>query len=170
MAFESSFLSLCPRIRATPDALVASTSTLACFLSLGVSRRHVTVDRAAGHVTIDRRLCWFMSRSHTLPFPQIMAITYGYEDVAFWSSLSTSHDGMDVFLVGLLLADREEVPLFRFMGDGTFTNDGPWPDWWYWEEYLMDWCGTQQRESQLFAQLLSKMIGVPIAPSTLTPD
>ncbi|MBI3413853.1 MAG: hypothetical protein HY043_00825 [Verrucomicrobia bacterium] len=170
MAFESSLLSFCPRIEATQDTLSASTSWLVRFLSLGLFLRRVTVDRSAQSVTIERRLCWFFFKSRSIEFRHIAAVTYGYEDIALSASFTSTHDSTDLFIVGVLLVNREEVSLFKFLGDGTFTNDGPLPDWWYWEEYLTDWSGTQEKESRLFAQLLSKVIGVPLAPSTLTPD
>ena len=39
-----------------------------------------------------------------------------------------------------------------------------------WDEYAMDFAGSQERESRAFVQLLSKLIGVSIMPSTLTPE
>jgi hypothetical protein len=66
------------------------------------------------------------------------------------------------------LVGGEEVRLFYFVGDGAFQNDSPLPDWWYWEDYALDRVGSQDRESRMFVQLLSQIIGVAILPSTLT--
>jgi hypothetical protein len=42
-----------------------------------------------------------------------------------------------------------------------------WPDWLYWEQCLTDISGTQEKESRGFAELLGRMIGVPIIPPAL---
>ncbi|MHB1037535.1 MAG: hypothetical protein ACYC35_26005 [Pirellulales bacterium] len=80
------------------------------------------------------------------------------------ADFSFAHDGLDLFTVGLRLHDDREVPLFRFFGDGEFTNEGIYPDWCYWRDYLFDLSGAQQKESRLFVDLLSKMIGVSVEP------
>ena len=54
--------------------------------------------------------------------------------------------------------------LFWFYGDGPFTNYGPFPDWLYWQEYLFDLRGTQETESRLYAEMLSRLTGAPVEP------
>jgi len=169
MAFASRLgFSICPRINADADHLTASTSSLSRVLSLGLSIRHVVVDRLVQTVTIAQRRAWFFQRRRIVPFSHIAAVTYGYEDISPLSAFSSTHDGVDRFVVGLRVIGSDEVRLFDFVGDGVFTHDGPLPDWWYWDEYLVDFTGTQERESRLYVQLLSKLIGVTIVPSTLT--
>jgi len=75
-----------------------------------------------------------------------------------------AHDTKEAFRVGLRLTDFREVHLFWFYGDGPFTNYGPFPDWLYWQEYLLDLRGTQETESRLFAEALSRMSGAPVEP------
>jgi hypothetical protein len=161
-------VSVCPHIRADGDRLIASTSGFVRVLNLGSFSRRVVVDRVARTVTVAQRSLWVLQRERRLSFAEIAGVTYGYEDENPFSLFSTTHDAVDRFVVGLLLVGGEEVSLFSFVGDGSFTNDGPLPDWWYWEEYVMDRTGSQERESRLFVQLLSKMMGVTIAPSSLT--
>jgi hypothetical protein len=79
--------------------------------------------------------------------------------------LTWAHDSVDLHSVGVRLRDGDEVHLFYFYGDGTFRNDGPWPDWLYWDHYLFDLSGTQQRESRAFVELLSKLISVSVIPA-----
>jgi hypothetical protein len=169
LAFETSLLSFCPRITADEHRLIAATSWAHRIVTIGLSLRRVTVDRHLKIISIDHRRAWFWHRRVTFQFREIEAVTYGYEDVSPASSMNLTYDSVDRFIVGLKPFGKEEVPLFHFVGDGTFTNDGPMPDWWYWDEYLTDWSGNQQRESRLFVQLLSKMIGVTVTPSSLTP-
>ena len=169
MAYESPFaISICPGIRADEHRLTASTSWIVRIVALGFLLRHVIVDRRSQTVTIEQRTGWFFRRQQVIRFAEIIAVTYGYEDVNPFGLFSTTHDALDRYVVGLRVGGRDEVPLFFFLGDGVFTNDGPMPDWWYWDEYITDFTGTQERESKLFVQLLSKLIGVEIRPSSLT--
>ena len=87
-----------------------------------------------------------------------------YDDGIRTGGCRRVHDSVDLFSVGLRLLSGEELHLFYFYGDGTFSNDGPWPDWLYWEDYVYDMSGTQERESRAYVDLLAKMIGVPVIP------
>ncbi len=59
---------------------------------------------------------------------------------------------------------KEEISVYgRYFW--ILPNDGPWPDWLYWNDYLFDLSGTQERESKAFVELLSKMIGVSVVPA-----
>lgn len=71
---------------------------------------------------------------------------------------------MDLVSVGLRLNTREEVHLFSFVGEGSFVNEGIFPDWLHWNEYLFDMKGTQERESRAFVELLCRMLGVSVQP------
>jgi len=51
-----------------------------------------------------------------------------------------------------------------FIGEGTFGNEGPFPDWCYWDEFALDISGSQEDESRVFADVLSKIIGVQVVP------
>jgi len=147
---------------------MASTSWLVRILSLGFWWRQVVVDRQARTVSIEQRTAWFFRRQEVFSFAQVAAVTYGYEDVNPFAGFSVTHDAVDRYVVGIQIIGSDEVGLFYFLGDGVFTNDGPLPDWWYWDDYYTDFTGTQASESRLFVQLLSQMIGVTITPSTLT--
>lgn len=169
VAQESRFaISIRPRISADQERLTAATSRIVVFFTLAFRCRQVVVDRSAQTVTIRTRSAWFFQREERIPFSQIAAVTYGYEDLHPLAFLSSAHDAVDCYRAGLLKVGGGEVSLFSFYGDGSFTNDGSLPDWWYWEEYVLDRVGPQERESRIFVQLLSKLIGVSIAPSTLT--
>jgi hypothetical protein len=137
-------------------------------LNLGFGSRRVVIDRAAQTVRFTRRTAWFYRRTESIEFRRITAVTYGYEDLNPLAFLGGAHDAIDRYVVGLKLIGADEIRLFSFVGDGVFSNDGPLPDWWYWEEIAMDFAGPQERESRVFVILLSKLIGVTIAPSGLT--
>jgi hypothetical protein len=158
------FFFLAPRMQKSRGCLAASTGWFLRILTLGLLLRKVVVTPGQECVVISRRYGWLFGGKRKIPFGRIQAVTYGYSD--FWdqSKWSLAYDPLDVFRVGLKLRGEEEVHLFYFMGDGSFTNDGPLPDWLYWENYLLDWTGPQERGSKLYVELLSKMIGVTVAP------
>ena len=167
MTFQLPFLSICPCIESQEDKLAASSHWFIRFVTLGLVFRRVEVDLAAQCVNLTLKRFWWFSKRRSFEFRHITAVTYGYEDVYPGASYLPSHGSLDLFVVGLRLANQEEIALLRFFGDGTFTNDGPLPDWWYWGEFEADFSGTQEKESRLFAQLLSRMIGVPVCPPSL---
>lgn len=166
MAISSRLFSICPRISSHDGKLIAMTAWRLRFLMLGSFYRRVVVDPKQKELTIDRQYCWVFPRHYRVLFSDIEAVTYGYQDWAIGASLSWAHDSFDVFTVGLKMHDGEEWHLFSFFGGGTFGNEGPLPDWMYWEDYLLDTSGTQESESHAFVELLSKMIGVSVAPSS----
>jgi hypothetical protein len=164
MAIPLKFLSFGPRIKKRDDKLIVSTGWPLRLVTLGTCYRRMVVDVGHKIITVRSRWLWLFGRTKCIPFQAIKAVTYGYGDASPGAELSWAHDSVDVFSVGLRLRDKTEVHLFRFWGDGTFSNDGPWPDWMYWQEYLFDTCGTQETDSRAFVNLLSKMIGVRVQP------
>jgi len=163
LTIELPWLSTCPRVRKCNGRLIAVTAWRLRIMTLGCMYRKVIVDPKKEEVVIARRYFWAFARRRRIKFAGIAAITYGYQDLAA-NSWSWAHDSVDLFSVGLRLHSGDERHLFHFYGDGTFENDGPWPDWLYWDDYLFDTSGTQQRESKAFVDLLSKMIRVPVIP------
>ena len=134
------------------------------LLTLGLTLCRVTVDRQQQTVLVERRRFWLFRRRQRIKFDWIAAVTYGYSDQSFTGFFSLKHDSFDVFSVGLWLYDDEEFRLFAFFGDGTFTNNTVWPDWMYASRFASDLTGTQEQESRVFAEILSRMIDVPMLP------
>jgi hypothetical protein len=165
VAIASEVLSICPRITKASGRLVATTALRMLIPTLGSIYRQVTVDPKKEEVSVYGRYFWLLPRRRRIRFRAIAAVTYGYQDWASDAWYTWAHDSVDLFSVGLRLHGGDEVHLFYFYGDGTFTNDGPWPDWLYWDRYVFDMCGTQERESKAFVELLSKMIGVSVVPA-----
>jgi hypothetical protein len=164
--YYSSLLSVGPRIRKDRGRLVAWTSWRISLMTLGTVHRRVTVDPGKQAVFIRDWYAWVFPRRRRIPFGSIAAVTYGYQDLAAWPG-AWAHQASDWFSVGLRLQSRKPVRLFSFSGEGAFTNDGPFPDWCYWDHLVLDFSGTQESESRVFAELLSKMIGVPVEPPGL---
>ena len=153
-------LSSGPRIGKEDGCVVARTGYLSRVLFLGTALREVLVNPAKKRIVIRSRYVWLFKREKKLRFKHVDAITYGYEDVSPDSMFSYSHHARDCFSVGLRLVGGDELKSFSFYGQGGFVNDGPWPDWCYWDEYAFDFVGNQESEALAFVELLEKMIGV----------
>jgi hypothetical protein len=165
VAIASRLLSVCPRVNKSKGKLVATTARRLRILTLGWLYREVVVDPKRRELTLYRRYLWVFPRRRRVRFERIEGVTYGYQDWAVGALLSWAHDSVDLFSVGLRLHGGDELRLFYFYGDGTFSNHGPWPDWLYWDDYLFDMSGTQEKESRAFVELLGKMIGVSVVPA-----
>ena len=159
-----SLLSICPRITKANGRLIARTAWCLRILFFGTFYREVTVEPHKKTVTVVSRYFWLFRRRRRIRFPAIQAVTYGYSDLSQGSVTSASRDSVDWFTVGLRFIDDSEMHLFSFLGDGTFVNESNFPDWMYWEEFLFDHTGTQEKESRVFVDLLSKLIGVTVVP------
>lgn len=166
VALTSRLFSICPRVYKQKNTLVAVTAWRLRILTLGLLYRKVEVDPRKKVVRLKSRYLWLIPRQRKFKFSWIQAITYSYQDWAPGASWSWSHDSIDLYRVGLRLhGDRNvDIHLFFFYGDGAFTNNGPLPNWLYWENYLLDTVGTQQKESKAFVDLLGKLIGVEVIP------
>lgn len=165
---RNSIFSITPRIFGDAGGITAMTARGAQVFMLGAAFRRVRVDRIEQRVTIEDRTWWWRRRSRAILFEEVAAVGYGYEEWGWGWGGFWARDPIDRFVVGLKLKWGEEVRLFNFVGDGTFANEGPFPDWMYWKEYAFDVTGTQEQESRMFAKVLGKMLGAPLGPSTLT--
>lgn len=155
-------LAICPRIRKEENHIVLSTAWRMRLLLLGLMLRTVTIDPEKKRLIISSRYFWLFHRERKIPFSKIEAVTYGYEDISPESWFAFAHDSFDCFKVGLRLADLSEVHLFNFLGDGTFDNQSVVPDWMYWDQFAFDLSGSQEKESRVLVDLLSKMMGVTV--------
>ena len=121
-------------------------------------------------ITVRRRLAWFYVHTQVIEFRQIAAVTYGYDDLNPASFLGGAYDSIDRFVVGLKLVGAERTaPVLIHRRRGVYQSDGV-TGLVVWDEIIFDMAGPQERESRVFAVLLSKLLGVSIAPSTLTKE
>ena len=157
-------LAFCPRIKKVRGHLQATTSWTTRILSIGCLYKRAIVDPSAKTVVITSCFAWLFRKVRVIPFKDINAVTYGYSDLSTDQYLSYAHDSVDRFTVGLKLDRYEEVHLFSFVGEGTFENNGPFPDWFYWSDRAFDLSGSQENASRAFVDLLSKMIKVKVVP------
>jgi hypothetical protein len=156
---------VCPNVIKKKGKLVAATSLYLRILTLGAHYREVIIDPKEEVIRVRRRYVWFFKRAVRIPFGSVRAVTYGVStsDAAVGWRMG-AHKAKEAFRVGLRLSNFQEVHLFWFYGDGPFTNYGPWPDWLYWGEHVLDLRGTQECESRAYAEALSRLIGAPVEP------
>lgn len=163
--FHSSLLSLSPRLTRDGERILVRSNLLQRVLTLGVYSRTVWIEPAKSRLRVQTRSWWFRRKRQRISFESIQAVTYDYEDVAFERMINWAHQAWDSFRVGLRFFDQSELHLFTFFGAGSFTNNGPLPDWCYLTETTFDVTGMQQTESRRLVDLLAKMTGVAVSPS-----
>jgi len=151
-----------PRVSKNGNLLVATSDWKSQLWCLGFAGRHLIVDPQRKTVRIGYRKFWFFRSSRRLEFDWIQDILYGYADV---SPGFYAYQSDDLYTVAVQLKNGERVTLFRFFGEGDFINNSIWPDWMFWDDFLLAEYtrGDQERESLLFADLVSRLIGVPIS-------
>ena len=159
----TSFLSITPRISKRDGKLVASTSLVGLFVPLTLLYREIVVDPKEKTIAIRRRILWFFKTRTQVRFSDVAVISYDYEDWNLISGMGFAGDSLDCFSVNLGLHDGNNLHLFRFFGAGTFANrDGLFPDWAYWDDYLFDVSGSQEKKSRAYVNLLQHLLDVPL--------
>jgi hypothetical protein len=160
----TSLLSIAPRISKRDDKLVASTSLVGLLVSLTLLYREIVVDPKQEIITIRCRFLWFFKTRTQVRFSDVAAISYDYENWNLISGMGFTGDSLDCFSVKLGLHNGKYLHLFRFFGAGTFENrDGLYPDWVYWDDYLLDVSGSQEEDSRAYVNLLQHLLDVPLA-------
>jgi hypothetical protein len=162
MALYVPFLSVGPSIHKRKGKLIARTPWPIRLLTLGLSRREVMVDPRRQVVVVRRRRFWFRRRRLVVPFGLVKSVTYRYAESSERPWWGTAGDSFDVFTVSLRLHDFSDVHLFTFLGDGEYENRSALPDWLFWPNFALDVAGTQGRESRAYAELLARMLQVPL--------
>lgn len=154
-------LNVRPKVSKEGDVLVARSGWKSHLFSLGFGGRTVRVEPKQRAIKVRTRRFWGFTTSKRIDFDWVEAVLYGYHDASVGLY---AYQANDLFTVGLQLKNGEEITLFRFFGEGDFLNNSIWPDWMYWSDILVAQYsrGTQESESLLFADLLSRMIGVPV--------
>jgi len=161
----SRLLSVCPCVRKDVGRLTAWTSWRGWLLSLTLLHRRVVVDSARREIIIDRRVFWIIRRRRVIPFGEVEAIIYSYEDWGGGTSSGFTGEAIDLFAVKLRLHSRETVHLFYFFGEGGFVHGGSldwFPEWWYWPRRLLDASGSQENDSRAFVDRLQNLLDVEV--------
>jgi hypothetical protein len=157
----SRLVNVLPKVSKSGDLLVATSDWKSQIWCLGFGGRKVIVDPTQKIVRLLIRRFWFFRTSRRIEFDWIQEVLYGYYSTGTgWGAYQES----DLFNVGLQLKNGESLTLFRFFGEGDFVNNSIWPDWMYWEDRLVAnyTRGDQERQSLLYADLVARMIGVPV--------
>jgi hypothetical protein len=158
----SRLVAVWPRISKDGDKLVARSGWKSQLWNLGCAGRKLEVDPKTKILRLTLRRFWFVVTTRRIQFDWIEEVVYRYADVA---PGVMSYQEADLFTVEIKLKNGEHIVLFRFFGQGDFVNYSGWPDWMFWEDFLVAKYtrGDQESVSLLFVDLLSRMIGVPVS-------
>jgi hypothetical protein len=153
-----------PRVYRRNGQLIAQSGWRSQLFSLGFGGRQVVIDRQREMVRIRKRSFWFARSTRFIPFKAVEEVTYDYHDVSPHTYASWSHQEDDLFTVGLKLRTGEYVPLVRFYGEGDFSNDSDFPDWFFWEDKLEARLSMQncEGESRAYAYSIAAVMGVEV--------
>lgn len=160
--FFSRFVAAWPSVRKEGNRLIAKTGWKTLLWNLGSASKRLEVDPVAKTVRLQIRRFWLYRTSRRLEFDWIQEIAYRYAamGLGIWA-----YREADLYTIELQLKNGEHVMLFRFFGEGDFINNSIWPDWMYWNDFLVAKFtkGDQENQSMMFADLLGQLIGVPIS-------
>ncbi len=162
--FALSFLSMGPRVTREGERLVANTSLPFRIATLFSWNKRLEACPREGKVVLKRTMLWTFTRTTEIPFQDIREINYKYSNLMPLSSVSAT-DAIDCYTILLELHDRHEIKLFSWIGQGEFENNSLYPDWVYWDEYIVDFTGTQANASLAFFELLRGMWKGASAPA-----
>ena len=156
-----------PKIYREHGQLIARSDWRSQVFSFGFAGRQVVVDRVRELIRIRKRTFWIARSTRFIPFQSVEEVTYDYHDIDPSGGWSWSHQQDDMYLVGLKLRSGEHVLLFRFYGSGDFYNEGPFPDWFYWEDILTAKITMQntEGESRAYAGSIAAVVGVEVGSS-----
>jgi len=157
------FLTLRPRVRATPDRLTLSTGRVSALASLGLRLRRVEIDATNRRVDLATRTCWLFVRRHRLNFDELSHIDYGIG--AFGTEWGWTPDGfgrqdqVESFSIALVTREGDAHKVCSFRGEGSVeTGFVGWlgGDSWF------DAAGTQAEDSRKMVEMLANVLGLPI--------
>lgn len=158
------WLSLSPKVAKRDGRIIVRSNRLLWLLMLGAASRTFWVEPAKKRFRVQSRSWWLRRRRQKIAFSSVAAVTYGYSDMSVAQHTSWAHNSFDCFSVGLRFFDQSEQHLFHFYGNGTFSNNSPLPDWFFWDDFAFDVAGTQQSDSRAFVDLLAEMTGTTVVP------
>lgn len=163
-SLELSVLTSRPYILESRKSLVIKTGFLPAVLSLFMVLRRVEIVPSVRRIQISRRIGLFLVRSKTLAFDEVSHIDYAYGSMGTsWGITSEGlgrHDQLESFSISIVTKREEKLFVCAFRGEGAVWTG--WTGILLGNDNLMDFAGTQERESAKLAVYLSKLIGVPI--------
>ena len=156
-------LAVCPRISKEDATIISTTALRVRLLLLWSYYRQVRIDPVGRTISISVCYLWFCRSQRQIPFHDVEAVTYGYEDIAYHSAYEPVHETNDCFTVGLRLKDDTEVVLHDFAGDGTLVNHTFLPNWFF-RPFGFDLEGSQENESRDYVEIVSCLVQVSTIP------
>lgn len=159
MALSLPFLSTGPKVWMDEDSLHAKTSPVFAACTLGLCVKAVTANRQTQTIVFERTVLWLFKKRVEVRFDEIDEIKYKYDNMVPFESFIAA-DAFDCYSLVIEFQDRQrdDLLLFRWMGQGEFANNSLYPDIFYWQETLFDLQGTQKKESVVVFEALRRMV------------
>lgn len=159
-----SFLTQRPSITETPDRLILKTGFLSALLTLFLRIRRAEINTSEKRVTIWTRSLWFINKIEEIAFDDLWFIDYSFgsagTDWGFSTSGHARQDQVESFSIALITKDEKAYHLCSFRGEGSACTG--WSGVLLGGDSVVDFAGTQDRESKKLAEYLSGILNIPI--------
>lgn len=152
-----------PKISRKGPMLVIQTCWRTSLFTLGARKRRVELDAGRRIVRIHDRRWWVAVSGQVIPFDRIEEVVFACRNA---NDTSWTAGAGEDYILGLKVPpQRHTLILFNLQGDGSFVNDGPWPDWMYAEEIAAGALVPNSRddEARNVADVLARMTGRPLS-------
>jgi hypothetical protein len=115
------FIPCNPLIESTADTLVAKSSWISLFFTLGLLHFTMTADSQRSSVIIVRRLFWFLLLRREVSFTAVQFVYYNYVGPSSSRTVRwlSENGDREYYSVGLRLHDGSDVLLCNFTGYGS---------------------------------------------------
>lgn len=161
------WLSLCPQIEDDGQRLIAQTGRLPWLLTLTLWYRAVAVDSLQREVVVSQLFFWVWSRTLRVPFDEIAAVLYHFEEGTLTIALRrTAGEPVHLFYfwgpfddAGRTADPRDEDDFFENLGRSRpfrLRWNLPWG-------LVFEQRDYSERTALAFAERLQEMTGAPLA-------
>lgn len=167
-----SFLSNRPSVKISAGKLVVRTGFPQELITAFLDVKRLTVIPRKRQVFYTRRLFYFKRINMSASFDEISRIDYGFSSTGTdwgWSnSIMGRQDQLESFGISLIMKDGRRFPVCAFQGEGAVCTG--WIGVLAGDDSIVDFSGTQEVDSRAFANMLSRILGVPLGRPYISED
>lgn len=160
---QSSFLTLRPSVKETPDGITIGPNVVVMLATLGLWLTQVRIMPARRRICVSRRTAWFFATAYTIEFADVWYVEYTHSSLGTgwgWKASGFGrYDELDMFSIALVTKDGRSHPVCTYRGEGAVRTG--WTGVLLGDK-LFDCAGTQEQESRQLAERLAEMLGVSI--------
>jgi hypothetical protein len=161
---QLSLLTLRPSIRESRDSVIIKTGFLTGLCTLFLSWRRVEILPSRRRVLLSSRKAYLFTSHEVIEFTDVWYVDYSFGSLGTdwgWTSAGFGrHDQVESFSISIVTKDDKRHVVCAFRGEGS-TCTG-WTGVLLGDDEILDFSGTQEKESRKLAQYLAKLLGVRI--------